>query len=581
MPCTTLLVGKDASYDGSTIIARNDDSGGGKFTPKKMVVVKPGDQPRMYESVISHVKIPLPDHPLRYTAVPDAVEGEGFWAAGGINEANVGMTACETISANERVLGADPLLTCQIGDSPAASGTAAALSAKEGRTGCCREASAEDAEETCCGAEPASASDGCAPAGSLLYGVKNPEKPMPGGIGEEDMVVLVLPYIRSAREGVKRLGALLEEYGTYEMNGIAFSDVNEIWYLESIGGHHWMARKVPDHACAIIPNQLSIDFFDLDDALGEQKENMCSADLKEFIEDNHLDLELPFAAGPHGPGGPGRDPFRGPHHGPGPGPFGGPDGHHQGPEPRPEECECPPPHRIINVRLAFGTHDDADHVYNTPRAWYMGRCLAPHAFRWDGPGADFTPESDDIPWCIVPERRVTVEDVKYILSSHYQGTPFDPYGSYGDASRRGAYRSIGINRTDFLAILQIRPDHPEESRAVEWLSFASNAFNVSVPFYSNVAQMPAYLMNTTEKVSTESFYWSARLIAALADACIQKNMNPVEMYQASVSAKGHALIGRYDRLQAQAGTEQEAEALRQQANEEIAAMLREETERTL
>ena len=27
MSCTTLLVGKNASYDGSTMIARNDDSG--------------------------------------------------------------------------------------------------------------------------------------------------------------------------------------------------------------------------------------------------------------------------------------------------------------------------------------------------------------------------------------------------------------------------------------------------------------------------------------------------------------------------------------------------------------------------
>ena len=51
---------------------------------------------------------------------------------------------------------------------------------------------------------------------------------VPGGIGEEDIVRLVLPYIRSAREGVARLGSLLEQYGTYEKNGIAFQDVNEI-----------------------------------------------------------------------------------------------------------------------------------------------------------------------------------------------------------------------------------------------------------------------------------------------------------------------------------------------------------------
>ena len=35
------------------------------------------------------------------------------------------------------------------------------------------------------------------------------------GIGEEDMLTIVLPYIRSAREGVLRLGMLLEKYGTY------------------------------------------------------------------------------------------------------------------------------------------------------------------------------------------------------------------------------------------------------------------------------------------------------------------------------------------------------------------------------
>ncbi len=49
-------------------------------------------------------------------------------------------------------------------------------------------------------------------------------------------------------EGVIRLGSILEKYGTYEMNGIAFQDQNEIWWLETIGGHHWMARKVPDEA---------------------------------------------------------------------------------------------------------------------------------------------------------------------------------------------------------------------------------------------------------------------------------------------------------------------------------------------
>ena len=208
MACTTILVGKDASYDGSTIIARNEDSANGEFCPKRFIVVKPEDQPRKYKSVLSHVEIDLPDNPLQYTAVPNADLKEGIWGEAGVNEANVAMSATETLTTNERVLGADPFVE---------------LTPAKGKEG----------EE---GYEPEVA----------------------GGIGEEDFLTLVLPYVTTAREGVERLGALLEEYGTYEMNGVAFSDVDEIWWLETVGGHHWIAKRVPDEAYVTMPNQLVV-----------------------------------------------------------------------------------------------------------------------------------------------------------------------------------------------------------------------------------------------------------------------------------------------------------------------------------
>ena len=227
MSCTTLLIGKKASYDGSTMIARNDDASAGRFTPKKLTVVLPEQQPRHYVSVISRVEIDLPDNPMRYSAMPNALEGEGIWAGAGINAANVAMTATETIASNERVLGADPL---------------------------------------------------------VVYHPATEETPMqPGGIGEEDLVTIVLPYIHSAREGVLRTASLLEKYGTYEMNGMAFADVNEIWWMETLGGHHWIAKKVPDDRYVVNPNESGIDSFDLEDALGEGLNHLCSADLKEFI----------------------------------------------------------------------------------------------------------------------------------------------------------------------------------------------------------------------------------------------------------------------------------------------------------
>ena len=53
MPCTTILVGKKASYDGSTMIARNDDSGANGFTPKKFIVISSKEQKR------KHVKLTM------------------------------------------------------------------------------------------------------------------------------------------------------------------------------------------------------------------------------------------------------------------------------------------------------------------------------------------------------------------------------------------------------------------------------------------------------------------------------------------------------------------------------------------
>ena len=466
MPCTTVLVGKKASNDGSTMIARTDD---GHFDVKKLIVVTPEKQPKKYRSVISHVEVDLPEKPMRYTSCPNVDKKEGIWPATGMNAANVGMTATETITSNPRVLAADPLVRLQ---------------KAHGR-----------------------------------------EKEIPGGIGEEDLVTLVLPYIRTAREGVLRLGALLERYGTYESNGIAFNDENEIWWLETIGGHHWMARRVPDDVCVVAPNQFAMDSFDLDDAFGAQKEHLCSKDLREFIAENFLDLNQ--------------------------------DGK-------------------FNPRDIFGSHTDMDHVYNTPRAWFMGRYLAPRTWRWEGPDADFTPESDDLPWAIRPERKLAAEDVHYLLSGHYQGTPYNPYTSQ-DTGKRGMYRSIGINRTGVTSICQARGYAPEAVKAVEWICFGSTTYSAMLPVYPNVEKMPRYLSDVTLDTSTENFYWGSRLIGALTDPIYAAGIQQIERYQNAVVTEGRHIVREYDRKIAETGNEK----LIAEANDKLCAMAKEKTIDTL
>ena len=161
--CTTILIGKKASYDGSTMMSRTVDASSGTFFEVKYIINKPESQPKKYTSVLSKCEIDLPENPLQYTSIPLVNPKYGIWGEVGINSLNVGMTGTETITSNSLILGADPLIKT--------------------------------------------------------------------GIGEEDYLTIVLPYIKNAREGVLRLGELLEKYGTHEMNGIGFQDENEIWYI--------------------------------------------------------------------------------------------------------------------------------------------------------------------------------------------------------------------------------------------------------------------------------------------------------------------------------------------------------------
>ncbi|MGT2801923.1 C69 family dipeptidase [Streptococcus henryi] len=423
MSCTTILVGKKASYNGSTMIARTEDSQNGDFCPKKFLVVNPEDQPRHYKSVLSSFEIDLPDNPMRYTSVPNSNLKEGIWGEAGINEVNVAMSETETITTNARVLGADPLVE--------------------------------------------------------------------SGIGEEDMLTLVLPYIHSAREGVLRLGALLEEYGTYESNGVAFSDVNEIWWLETVGGHHWIARRVPDDAYVTNPNQFGIDYFEFNNP----DEYLYSADLRNFINTNNLDLNYLK--------------------------------------------------EHFNPRYAFGSQRDKDRHYNTPRSWAIQRFLNPNIKQ--------DPRSFFIPWCQKPYRKITVEDIKYVLSNHYQDTEFDPYGPEGTHVSQRAFRTIGINRTSQTALLELRPNKPHETTGIQWLAYGSMPFNTMVPFFTQVSTTPSYFANTTDDVSTDNFYWVNRLIAAIADPHFHQHEGDIEAYVEKTMAYGHAMIKRVDHLMENGG----------------------------
>lgn len=423
--CTTILVGKDATIDGSTMIARSED-GGSTIIPEAFIAVNPKDQPKHYKAVISGQEIDDEDllpNPLRYTSAPDASGKNGIWAAAGINDATVAMTATETITTNSRIQGIDPLV-----------------------------------EE--------------------------------GGLGEEDFVTLTLPYIHSAREGVKRLGYLVEKYGTYEMNGSAFADHDEVWYIETIGGHHWAARRIPDDAYVAAPNRLNIDFFDFND----EENFMCSSDLLDIINEYHLN----------------------------------------------------PDYQGYNLRHIFGSSTIKDAHYNNPRAWYIHRYFDPE---WEG-----EPGDQDQPFITYAKKKISPEDIKFLESSHYQDTKYDVYSTTNTEAEKKLFRPIGINRNFETHILQIRNNVEEGIAGVQWLAFGPNTFNCFVPFYTNVTTTPASFQTGPDFDLTKIFWLNKlnaqlgdtnyKVYSALEQAFEEKTMAKLRQIENETDRAVKGLTGR-------------------------------------
>ncbi|MFD1419414.1 C69 family dipeptidase [Lactiplantibacillus songbeiensis] len=303
--CTSILIGKNATADGSTMIGRNEDSR--SAWAKKFVVHahKEFDQPQTFTSQdVEHpFTMTLPTIRAKYTATPEWTPTYGLFEEDGINEYGVAMSATESAYCNSRVLAADPY-------------------------------------------------------------VKD-------GIGEEAMVTVTLPYIHSAREGVQRLGQIIEAHGTYETNGILFSDAEEVWYMETGAGHYWVAERIPDDGYAVVANQLAIQEIDLSD----HENYLFAKNIRDFVVDNDL------ATSANG----------------------------------------------FNFREAFGTRDLSDQHYNTPRVW--------DGQRYFNPEIDQDPESFDLPFIRRANRLIHIDEAQHYLASHYEGTPFDPVGGGSDADK--------------------------------------------------------------------------------------------------------------------------------------------------
>lgn len=384
--CTTILVGKNASVDGSTMIARNDDTFR-PITPQKFIIrpAAKNEPGRKIKSWLNNFKLDLPENAQAVPAVPNVdYKNRGYYDESGINQKNVAMSCTESTYGNERALAFDPL-------------------------------------------------------------VKD-------GLDEDCMQSVVLPYIDSARNGVEYLGKLIAKFGSPAGNSVLFSDKDEIWYMEIVTGHHWVAQRIPDDAYAIAANRVSIEQVDFDDS----DNFMWSEGIQEFVAQHHLNVD------------------------------------HQG----------------WNFRHIFGTYSQQDRFYNTNRVWY--------GQKYFNPEIEQEPTDGDLPFIRRAAKKITREDIEFVLGSHYQNTPYDPFGK-GTEEQKHRFRPIGLNRTQNSHILQIRNDVDHDKAAIMWLCIGGPTFTPFVPFFANMKDTDPSYNNTSMTYNLNDAWWYYKSLAALVE----------------------------------------------------------------
>lgn len=271
------------------------------------------------------------------------------------------------------------------------------------------------------------------------------------GLAEDALTTLVLPFIDSARHGVQYLGELVAKYGSAEGNGVQFIDQDEVWYMEIVTGHMWVAVRIPDDCYAVAANQVAIQNIDFDDPENFQ----WAPGIREFVDAHHLN---------------------------------------------PDETG-------FNFRHIFGTDTEKDHHYNTPRVWFAQRYFNPE-------DQSQNPESAELPFIRKPSRKLSLEDIQYVLKSHYDETQYDPLGG-GSTHDKLTYRAISLSRTANSHILQGRSD---VLGGVQWVGFGIPTFCPHVPMLTNATDIDPTYANVPATMDLASAYWLYEALAMVVES---------------------------------------------------------------
>ena len=296
--------------------------------------------------------------------------------------------------------------------------------------------------------------------GETTYGGREEMVDSTGIMDYGSLIYVALQRSKSAREAIKVMNTLANTYG-YNSEGETFTicDPKEAWIMEMMGkgagskGAVWVALRIPDDAICAHANQSRIGKFNMKD----KKNVMYAKDVVSFARSK--------------------------------GWFKGKDAD-------------------FSWKMAYAKPDFSGRRFCDARAWAML-----NHFYDMSPYLDWAlgknPDAQDMPLWVVPNKKVSVQDVENVMRDHYEGTPLSvadgsdigggiwemPYRPTPlmykvDGKQYFNERPVSTQQSGFVFVSQMRSWLPREIGGVFW--FANDDANMAAftPVYCSMTERP-------------------------------------------------------------------------------------------
>jgi dipeptidase len=389
--CTVIMVGKDASTDGSTMTTHAADCGVCDFTWRHVSAADhlPGEKRKIYH--INQIRTWPPSEGLKWDLIKKDFTGVEI------------PEAAHTYGYHHSIFG-------YMNDQQLAIGE------------------------------------------STVGNQRKMSNPTPSGITDITMLTLLaMERSRTAREAIKLMGGLAEQYGYGFHDGgemLAVADPKEVWIFEimPVGplwtpktgkpGAVWAAGRVPDDEVSVCPNESRIGEVDLD----RPDFFMASPNVVSYAVESGL-----------------YDPKSG---------------------------------KPFNWKRAYNPVEAS--AASEPRRSRLWRFLDLVA-----PSRGFSPETPnmDLPFSVKPDRKLSVQDVMVLTRDKSQGTALDPVrglrgGPFKNPNYYKGTRLISVPNVEYTTLTQCRSWLPDIIGGIVWVALGAQDTSCYIPFYAGVTDIP-------------------------------------------------------------------------------------------